>query len=197
MKIKKSLENRVRGWFPKEPNFDKPIQQFVPVSPTNQEMTSPGTNTFEQRTMIFVSLPFLFIACFFAFGFFIYDYKIAWQIVVLGFVFGLIAGTLISSHITKIELEQLSQRGKISGLIVKRSITALIFALVSIFFILFFYSGYALGIFLDISLASVVSFRLSNFILCLRWENNSKKRIYTKSSWEIYAIHETSGNVGN
>lgn len=190
MNVKKSLENRIRGWFPKEP-LGKSIQQFAQPLPANQERTSPDINSVDQRTLFYISLPILLIACYF-FVNFSYDYKIAWQILILGFVLGLIAGTLICLPITKKELEGLSQRGKISYLIVKRSLLLFLVAFVGILLILFLYSGYEAGIFLDIILASVVSFRFSNFILCLKWENNSKKRIYTNSS-EIYAIRETSG----
>ena len=142
MNVKRSLENRIRGWFPKEPNPSKPIQRLAQPSSTNQEMASPDINSFDQRTLFFISLPLLFIACYFAFGDFSYGYKIAWQIIVVGFVLGFIAGMLISFPITKKELEWLSQKGKISGRVVKLSILPLIAAIIGIFLVLlFYYSG--------------------------------------------------------
>ena len=37
MNVKKTLENRIRGWFPKEPNLPKPIQQYAQPTTINQK----------------------------------------------------------------------------------------------------------------------------------------------------------------
>ena len=171
-------------------------QQLAQPLPANQERTSPDINSMDQRTLFYISLPLLLIA-FFGLGGISYDYKIAWQILVLGFVLGLIAGTLVGLPITKKELNLLSQKGKISRRILKLSFLSFIVAFIGIFLILFFvyYSGLEVGIFFDIGLG-VVSFRFSNFIQCFGWENASKKRIYAGAG-EIYVISKTEQQQQN
>jgi len=40
MNAKKSLENRIRGWFPKEPNPPKHVKQYTQPTTTNQKIKS-------------------------------------------------------------------------------------------------------------------------------------------------------------
>lgn len=195
MNVKRSLENRIRGWLPKEPITSKPVQQSAQPFPANQERTSAYTNSMEQRTSFYIILPILLLVCFFAFGNLSYDYKIAWQTLVLGFILGLIAGAFIGLALTQKELESLSQKGKISSRILTLSTLSFIVAFIGMFFILFFYSGQelqarVLGIFFDVSLAGAVSFRFLNFIQCFRWENASKRRIYM-GYFSVYTIPKT------
>lgn len=42
MNAKKSLENRIRGWLPKEPNLPKPIQQHTQPTTINQKNKPMG-----------------------------------------------------------------------------------------------------------------------------------------------------------
>jgi hypothetical protein len=54
MNAKKSLENRIRGWFPKEPNLTKPIQHYAQPTTVNQKNITTDIDAIKQKTLVII-----------------------------------------------------------------------------------------------------------------------------------------------
>jgi hypothetical protein len=189
MNAKKTLQNRIRGWFPKEPN-PKPIQQYVRSAPINQKNLNTDIDAIKQRTFFLIFLPLTVLLSLLYISSTFRDAHVSWQVGAIGMISGLVTGSLIGLPFTMRELKLLSEEGEIRNSVRLWLLTLLlivVFAGISLFLILYF-SFQIEVIYLDLSLGITIGSYTSNAILCFRWENTFKKRIYRRMWGGMYAI---------
>ena len=112
MNVKKNLENRIKGWFPKEPN-PWPIQQYTQPPPINQEATKSQSRS-GRRISLLMAL-YAAVWAFFSFTFMLSlnnlyhsnsSFRIIWLIV------GVSVGIIFSGSITFRQLLALEKKGE-------------------------------------------------------------------------------------
>ena len=102
MNVKKSLENRIRGWFPQEPKLRKSRAKFdfrIKPQPTVPSQMGKGT----VRTAKIIGIVNVISFIIFILLLSQFNIESGWKIVGLisGFVFGLIGGVWVAPRITK------------------------------------------------------------------------------------------------
>jgi len=111
MNVKKSLENRIRGWFPKEPNLSEPFQQYgQPTAKTVKSQFRSGS-----RTSLFTAL-FAAFWTFFSFTFMFqlntyFPSALSFRIIflIVGISFGIFFSTLLTCR----QLNTLEKKGEV------------------------------------------------------------------------------------
>jgi hypothetical protein len=197
MELKKSLEKRIRGWFPKEPNLSKHIQEYTQPTAINQKNITIEPGARKQRTAFLFLIFFLFLLIL-GLAYFQVGVGFPWEVLAISLVSGLVAGSLASSPIHKRELKLLLQQGEIGPKEMVLSLLALV-AFWAIYYLMYpFFSWQIRGIFIDLILGGVLGTFCSIAVLSIRWENTYKKRIYLRFWGGFYALPQNwQANVSN
>lgn len=190
MNKNRNLRDRIRGWFPQEPALTKSSQRLAQVPLANRDLTSPPSRTTRLRREIRV-FPLLIVLSLVIFA--VTLLRVPGNMVELGVIVGLVAGSLISVPFTKTELKWLSQNGKIRSLYASLPLLSFCILFAVAFVVLnSFFSRETAGFYFDAGWAAFIGAYFSNLEECFLWENRSNKRIY-KGLWgDLYTVTQAN-----
>ena len=196
MNVKKSLENRLRGWLPKEPILREPTQRFQGIA-NDQILIRHQGGTRSTPVLGFGTLVTTFLGITILLSGAISHISTDSQIVWLSL--GLISGVVLSVILAKKVLNSLSTRGETSPSVLSTLPKALLFVAALIILL-----GAVLGLApsvlpatiqsfpFDFLLGSLIGFGPARFVLFFEWERKNSKLIFTSPhASNYYAITKT------
>jgi hypothetical protein len=198
MNIKRSLENRVRGWFPKEPNPPLYFQQNSHTPKMSlDEKTMLNLGAVEQRPAMLIITPLMIIFLTFATSILqsISKFDLGYPTLILG----LIVGSLASCIFNLWQLRLLAKKGEIHRSKLARVLVGILTFILLSFGNIFGLLSNSLEIptlYVFFLVPSFLGFLISNLIISYIWENLNKKRIYNSRD-VTYAIPKNKKLIGN
>jgi len=120
MTLKKSLENRIRGWLPKEPSWPKQPMQSPQRTAPQQPMFQTQNRNLETRTGMRI-VPLYGLLGFFwtllavlnTLRGFAYPYFFPWQLTLLVVIVGCVLGVAIGAAAARFQIGNLTKKGEI------------------------------------------------------------------------------------
>jgi hypothetical protein len=194
MNAKKSLENRIRGWFPKEPILREPTQRFQGIA-NDQILIRHQGGTRSTPVLGFGTLVTTFLGITILLSGAISHISTDSQIVWLSL--GLISGVVLSVILAKKVLNSLATRGETSPSITLPKallfVGALIILLGAVLWLASQFLPATIGSFpLDFLLGSLIGFGPARFVLFFAWERKNNKLIFTNPhARNYYAVTKT------
>lgn len=212
MNAKRSLKNRIRGWFPQEPTLKKPLQfqgGRVKVESDIKPQSiviPPGYNVSATKTAGLQSIYFTVLGFFFVyiFSFLTPDFSFSLTYMVAWVIAGLTVGAISGGMYTKNQLKRLSKNQQIYPNIkdmILLCVPMLTLFFVGIYSMWFLYGAYMQGSALLVLLASVfalgISAQTTMYALFASFEKRKNMCLMRMAvGWRIIAIPKPpSGNL--
>jgi len=192
LKLRKELEQRIHGWFPKEPNLPKqPTQSSqkeanrqMLIQPQNKGPVSttdlPITPLYGIAGLLWIFLiDFLQISRIFA-----YSYLIPWDLNILVVMLGGVFGVAVGGVVAHFELGVLAKKGEFTGRDSALFLVGLIGAAVIFLFALQYapveVSLQTQQLMQEFAFLVIPAMAFTIFGLFLRWERKNKRTIYSR-----------------
>jgi fluoride ion exporter CrcB/FEX len=194
------LENRIRGWLPKEPNLPKQPTPNSQKTADNQTLIPPQTGNLPTKTGSRASL--LYALCGFIWSLlalqqilrsFAYPYFFPWQLTLLVVAAGCIFGVAFGGAVARWQLRTLSTKGEIKPL---PKISVLIIVIGSILILggvlLYFLPEMSLQnppmLFIDFVASMVPAVWFTGFAFFSSWERKYKRTILSGLWGGLYVV---------
>jgi hypothetical protein len=197
MNIKKSLESRIRGWFPKEPDVAQPEKSNI------QKLTSEQNQTpdlLAGRIVMVVLMGYLACLTILLFSSMFTHYQATQWLQLGGIGLGWLLGSLITVSFTRKKLRLLKEKGEIRRSIKLVVLSSLVYFILIVFpgtFILTDLPIEILAISGEFAISVMFGNLISDFILTFRWERENKMRVIGGGFWKIYAVPKVARPKAN